>query len=73
MESESEYISGNISSTKVKVCLYNVSGDVSIFVELMKWGNLEIRLTIDSELNAKDFWIRIVALRMRSGSKNNHW
>ena len=37
-ESESEYISSNDSSTKVKVCLHNVSGNVSIFVGLMKWG-----------------------------------
>ena len=40
IESESEYISGNVSSTKVKVCLHNVSGDVSIYIGLMKWENL---------------------------------
>ena len=72
IESESKYISGDISSTKVKVYLHNVSGNVFIFIGLMKWGNLEIRLTTDSELNTKDLWIRIAALRMRSGSKNNH-
>ena len=54
IESESEYISSNVSSTKVKVCLHNVSGDVSIFIGSIKWGNLEIRLMMDFELNAKD-------------------
>ena len=38
-ESESEYISGNNSSIKVKVCLHNVSGNVSIFVGSIKWGD----------------------------------
>ena len=75
IESESEYISGDVSSTQVKVCLHNVSSDVSIFVGSMKWGNIEIRLIFitDSELNTKDLKISIAALRMRSGSKNNHW
>ena len=36
IESESKYMSGNVSSTKVKVCLHNASGNVSIFVGLMK-------------------------------------
>ena len=43
IESESEYISGDISSTKIKVYLHNVSGNVSIFVGLMKWENLRPR------------------------------
>ena len=55
-ESESEYISGNDSSTKVKVCLHNVSGNISIFVGSMKWGRF------DWFLHAKDLWIRIAAL-----------
>ena len=38
IESESEYISGDISNTKVKVYLHNISGDVSIFVGSMKRG-----------------------------------
>ena len=58
IESESEYISGNVSSMKVKVYLHNVSGDISIFVGSMKWGRL------DWFLHAKDLWIRIAALNL---------
>ena len=40
IESKSEYISSNVSSTKVKVYLHNVSGNVSIYVGSIKWENL---------------------------------
>ena len=41
IESESEYISGDVSSTKVKVYLHNISSDISICVGSIKRGILD--------------------------------
>ena len=42
IESESEYISGDVFSMKVKVSLLNISGDVSIFIGSMKYGKAQL-------------------------------
>ena len=65
IESESEYISGDIFSMKVKVYLHNVSGDISIFVGLMKWGSLRLDWFLLREFTLK---VLVVMIQPKSDS-----